>query len=347
MKKIFFLLFLPVLLFEVFLHLDNDFYKKILMYNYDFSEWKEAAPKMNYWKDTIIMGSSVAKQSIDPAIIEQQFKTNDVQLTVGTIAVNADSTLHDYLTLKRILATCDKCPTRIIYQVTDMSLKNSEIKVMKENSLRRMLKLYIPDNDFESILKESSNLDPYFKEYYNDLQIYKMVRIPFTKGRIIGFMVNNLLKSVGLIKDDIYEPNYADPGLINDGNGFYSYSNILDENAKKSSLKFKTDALNNYEIGGATELFFIKFIELAKERNIKLYLVLTPEYKLHQSVFSIQEKKLTNFIRNVSLKYNLPFIDDRSFNDLNVNYFYDLTHLNVSGAPVFSKYLAKQLFNYY
>lgn len=337
------LLLLPTLLLELFLQTNNASYRKIILYNSDFSEWQQAAPRMNSWKETIIMGSSIAKQDIDPEVIQKQLEKRGIKTQVGNIANNASSTTNDYLTLKRILATCRECPKRIIYQPTDVSLKNHEISIWKDTTLRRILKLYFPDQEFEALLKIASKSDPYFKEYLLDFKIYRIFRIPFTKGRLVSIATNEIYKKFGFTSQDNYQPNYSDHHLVNDGNGFYAYPKKMDKQMKMASLKHEKDVLANYATGNPTELFFLSFLDLAKKHHIKIYFVLTPENKLHLQTFVKEEKIFTTLVTKTATHYKIPVINDQNFMSESDELFYDLKHLNAKGANIYSRYLGAEL----
>ena len=335
MKKIFFLLLLivlPTLVFEGILQSNAGLFEKILLINSDFLEWSAAASKMNVWPDTIIMGTSLAKEGIDPRIIQSQLSKKGIHSTVGSIAINADSTSTDYLTLKRILKTCTRCPKTIIYQITDVSLRDHETKIWKDFTYEKILKLYYPDPQTDALLATAANDDSYFRGYLASLRMLKSFRTYFTKGRIVDMLLN----------ENSYEPLYSDTNWYN---GFYSYNKTLTKKNEKESIDQYREYLENYHTGGVTLLFLQNFLSLAKKNNIKVYIIIMPVTQIYLDTFARDEKLYRKEVFSVQKNYNLPLIDDMYYNTKDYLLYTNTNHLNKKGAKLFSNYLGIQLAN--
>jgi len=336
------LIFLPLIFLEIFFHINSNFFKQILLFNSNFTEWKIPAPRMNYWPETIILGNSIALQGINPNILQNELNTEGLNTEVGNVAVNAGTTSIDYFTLKRILSSCKKCPKRIILQISDENLKKDSIPSLADSTLRRLLKLYYPDNQIDESLVSAANIDPYYKQYLLTIKLETSFRTQFTANRLIDFFVNKLSQFLKITNYDLYEPTYQDSDFIH-----FSYTSAMDTKSKQSSFIYDKDKLVNYSIGGESELFYDRFIKLAKQKGIKIYLVLPPQNKFYSDAFSKDEKLFVKFLSSSSKENNITLIDDMNYNSTNNSLFYDLTHLNEKGASVFTKYLGLQLKNYW
>lgn len=333
---------LPTLLFELLLHINNNLFEKILLDNSDFTEWSAAAPVPNIWPGTIIMGSSYAKEGIDPAIIEKQLKAGGINTQIGSIAINADSTSTDFLTLKRILKTCKKCPNTIVYEVTDVSLRDHETVKWIDFTKDKILKLYWPDPQIDSLLHTAASEDDYFRDYLPALEQQKIFRLTFTKGRFINMAFNKLYSFITHGQDQ-YEPIYSDFTNIDHGAGYFSYGKTLTPNVIKESLDQYKDYLQNYNVGGVTKLFLINFLELAGKNKIKVYLVLTPKAKIYLDTFAAEQKLFNYEVASIVKTEKLPLIDATKFNYEDKSIFTNTNHLNTKGSKLFSVYLGNQL----
>lgn len=344
MKKILLLiiLLLPLLLMEIYLRVDSNIYREILLTNSGFVEWEQAAPKINYWPDILVMGSSIARQSINPQEFQKNLKSNGSQLTVGNIAINASATSNDYLTLERILATCIKCPKKIIYQVTDISLKSKEVFRWKNTSLERILLLYFPNIRIDSVLKRAADNDTFYKQYMITLEIEKLFRTSFTGGRLISLINIGILDAVNTTNKDIYLPKYID----NDVEEF-SFKNTLSGATIKKSLGFANDEIPNFKVGGATFIFYEEFLKLANENKIEVILLITPQHEIYQKTFFKDLHVFGNTIIESAEKHNLVLLDHRNYRANDNMFFYDLTHLNTEGAKHYSKYLSNKFVGLY
>ncbi|MDO8269250.1 MAG: D-alanyl-lipoteichoic acid biosynthesis protein DltD, partial [Candidatus Levybacteria bacterium] len=334
---LFTLLFLPIVGLELLLHINADFFSQILLGNSYINYWKQAAPRINYWPDALIIGSSVARQDLNMSILQNEINKQDLSISIGNISHNASSMSHEYLTLKRILKTCKKCPKTIIFQITDIAVKKNEIWLWKESTLGGIQNLYFPDNEIDSALLEASLLDPYYKQYLESLRLELLLRLPFTKGRILSFVENKIYKLLNLTQEDNYEPEFID------AQEQYAYPEYMDEKKKRISMSYGRDELSNYQVGGVTQLFFHKFLNLAKKNNIKVILVVMPQHKDYVEAFDEHQTIFMDFVNKTAKKYNLTLLDHREYNNTNDLIFFDLTHLNIKGASIYSKYIGLQL----
>jgi hypothetical protein len=100
---------------------------------------------------------------------------------------------------------------------------------------------------------------------------------------------------------------------------------------------------SSYKITDKCIKLFQDEIKICKENNIKLILVLPPQYYEIYETQSNREKILT-YYKKVSYENNLLFLDYSHIEILkNKKYFYNIQHLNAKGADIFSEIFAKDL----
>ena len=88
---------------------------------------------------------------------------------------------------------------------------------------------------------------------------------------------------------------------------------------------------------------FDKFLLECKEKDIKVILVYTPEYFEGQK-FVKNRKEVITLFENFSEKHKIPFLD-YSNNEIctKKEYFYNASHLNKTGAELFTNMLINDL----
>ncbi len=88
---------------------------------------------------------------------------------------------------------------------------------------------------------------------------------------------------------------------------------------------------------------FEAFIQECKENNIKLVVVFSPFYIEGQEI-EVNFDVIMQFYRELMKKHDIPFYD---YSKIPINYsteyFYNMMHLNKTGAEMFSKQLASDL----
>lgn len=109
------------------------------------------------------------------------------------------------------------------------------------------------------------------------------------------------------------------------------------DNAKESNEKYIIT------FDKPTILLFEQFVRECNENGIKLTVIYAPEYIEGQS-YVANRNELMNILTEITSKYNIRFIDYSS-NPLclDKSKFYNATHLNITGATIFSEQLASDL----
>ena len=88
------------------------------------------------------------------------------------------------------------------------------------------------------------------------------------------------------------------------------------------------------------QCYLVKFVQLCKQKNIRLVFYASPSFK---KTLDYQ----FNYIKELSQKENIPFFNhycDTSF-VWNRDYFYDSLHMNQTGATAYSKAVASEMRN--
>ncbi len=103
----------------------------------------------------------------------------------------------------------------------------------------------------------------------------------------------------------------------------------------------------NIDIAPQSVAALKSIIETCQRRNIKVILVFPPAY--HEAFDYIPNTRdVIALYRNISLKYNIPFLDySQSPITQQKAYFYNTQHLNKTGAEYFSKIFALEFLKAY
>lgn len=107
--------------------------------------------------------------------------------------------------------------------------------------------------------------------------------------------------------------------------------------------------MKNYEksLDTASIILFEKFLKECRNKKIKIIFVYSPEYIKGQK-FIKNRSQIISLYKKMSNKYNIPFYNYS--NDplcFKKKYFYNATHLNKTGAEIFTKKLIDSLKKYY
>jgi len=108
-------------------------------------------------------------------------------------------------------------------------------------------------------------------------------------------------------------------------------------------------AMKNYQkqLDPATIVLFERFLNECKSKNIKILFVYSPEY-IEGQKFVKNRDEIISLYEKYSKKYNIPFYnysnDSLSYDK---KYFYNASHLNKTGAELFTKKLIDSLKKHY
>ena len=258
--------------------------------------------------EIVIYGSSRAWRHIDPNLLQIKFG-----LSAYNLGIDGQNFWLEHLRHKTLLKFNQK-PKYIIMSVDLWSLEKRTELYNAEQFLPYML-LNKDIINYTSSYKEFTSLD-----YYLPLIRY----------------VGNKKAVVQSIENSIFFPKTE--SLRN--KGYKGWGGVWNNDLSNAKQKMK-----NYEVKLDIDLIklFDTFLFECKKKKIKVILVYTPEYVEGQS-FIKNRKEILNIYENFSKKHKIPFLD-YSNNEIcaKKEYFYNASHLNKTGAEIFTKILINDL----
>lgn len=258
--------------------------------------------------DIVIYGSSRAWVHIDPTIL-----SHSLELDVYNFGIDGHNFWLQYLRHLEFLKH-NKKPKTIILSVDVFSLQ-------------KRIDLYQPDQ-FLPYMLWNSNIQEYTSSYvgYNTFEYY----LPLLRYSGKSNALKTIIKNIFINKSS---ENYRNNGFLGMDR---EWSNDLDKaKENKDTYEIKLDS--------TSITLFEKFINECKINDIELIFVYTPEYIDGQN-FVANRNAIIQIYRDMSTKYSIEFYDYS--NDslcFNKKYFYNASHLNNTGAGIFTKTLANDL----
>lgn len=124
--------------------------------------------------------------------------------------------------------------------------------------------------------------------------------------------------------------------------GFKSKNQIWGDDSFNEYYKSHANGYRR-PVDSLTKTYFLKFIELCKEKEIKLIFVFTPDYMEFRK-FQLDRDSINSIFKNFSDKYNIPILDySQNKLCLDRNNFWDALHLNTKGVTKFNNILVADL----
>ncbi|WP_133534072.1 hypothetical protein [Flavobacterium dankookense] len=121
--------------------------------------------------------------------------------------------------------------------------------------------------------------------------------------------------------------------------GYVGRNRVWNSDLKKAAAKNDTYVIT---IDKPSEELLEKFIIECRENNTTLLLVYTPEY-IDGQKFAKDRNKVIDVYKKLSKKYAIPFWDYSSDSiSYNKDYFYNASHLNKTGADLFTAKFAER-----
>ena len=258
--------------------------------------------------DIAISGSSRSWVHIDPQIL-----SDSLNVKVYNFGIDGHNFWLQYLRHIEFLKHNEK-PKTIILSVDVFSLQKRKDLYQLDQFLPYML--------WNSYIQEyTSSYIGYNKfDYYLPLVRYS------GKSNAISLINENIAR-------DKVTNRYRQNGFL----GMDREWNADLEKAKKGQKSYEINTDSN------SIVLFEKFINECKANDIELIFVYTPEYIDGQN-FVANRNDIIQIYKDLSTKYSIEFYDYS--NDslcLDKKYFYNASHLNKSGAEIFSKKLASDL----
>jgi hypothetical protein len=258
--------------------------------------------------DIIIQGSSRACYHISPYILDSVFNLNSYNLGIDGYCF--DMQYYRFL----LYLKNNKRPKYIIQTVDHFTLdKGSEMFLYTQ---------FLPYLDDDVIKKAVSSYNFFdWRDFY--IPLYK-------------YHSNYMIVMKGLINR--YNKSFIDNGKYK---GFLEHNNEWDSDFK--SFKKRNPLGWRTKIDSGNQALFENFLNICKEKNIKIIFVYTPEYIEGQKLL-INRDSIKSIFNNYSHEYGIPFLD---YSDdaicLDTLNFYNSQHLNSRGVRKFNTKLANDL----
>lgn len=305
MKKFILSIFIFTLPLLLFAYLMDIFLTKSLREskNGEFGVWNDIY-NGNINDDLLINGGSRAWVHFDPQII-----SDSLHISTYNIGINGHNFGLQYLRYSLLLKYNEK-PKMIIHSVDIMTLNKRPDLFNAEQFLPYM-------NDDSAVANAISSFEGYS---------YLDYRVPLLRYSGKWKAVISTLKLA-------FGPKNYTPDRIKGYQGKDMSWNTDFEKAKNE--------MNEYRVGldSATIRLFEKYIQECRDNNIRLIFVNPPEYIEGQNFVKNRDDIMTVF-RELGSKNNIPFYDySNDTMSFNKKYFYNSTHMNKTGAELFTKKL--------
>jgi hypothetical protein len=259
--------------------------------------------------DILIYGSSRACGHFDTKIIEDSLK----QLTFN-IGIEGHRFKLQYL--RHLLAFKNNPkPKLIIHSVEGTTLERGN--------------LYNPDQFLPYML-----FNDIFFDFTSEFKGYSSLDYKIPLIRYYGKLdaLKTALKMIIMPQSNLVERVKGYQGHVR------SWNNDFD-NAKKTMKKYAM------KIDSSTLVLFDKYLKECKEQEIEVILVYSPIY-IEGQEFMANNEDIINVYKKYAMKYDFSFLDFT--NDelcYKKEYFYNTTHLNKTGAELFTKKLTHEIKN--
>lgn len=213
-------------------------------------------------------------------------------------------------------------------------------------------KCYVENNEYPEVILQNVDWDTMDK---NTPVFQKYQFLPFLNNHNFD---EQLLSNKIIPYKDVYLPflKYAgEPKAVQVGIseyfGFQHYASekhkgfmSVEGNWKESDFeKRKNGGKVHWEKNPEVEKLFIKFLQDCQSKKIKVVLVFAPYYHELDNII-IDMTGLKTYYRNIAKEYNVEFLDYSSDPvSFDKKYFYNASHLNKTGAEIFTLKLANKL----
>lgn len=271
----------------------------------NFGEWNDIFGQKIH-PDILIHGSSRAWVQYNTAII-------DSVLSVDSYNMGMDGTPFDgqFLRFKACL-TCGIIPKMIIQNVDWETIKRSTPPYQAYQLLP-----YLHHLEFGKDIIEMDMLSPY--------DVY----VPFVK-------YSGHLKAIGVGWIEAFGIKHLDSGKHKG----YKGTDSRWDGSNFEQLKRKK--MRTFEPDKEVEKMFFEFLITCKKLNIEVVLVYSPPYyKLNDYM---DTDKITSYYHTIAEKYHIRFLDfSKDAVSLDINNYYNATHLNRTGSAKFTQALVESL----
>ena len=213
------------------------------------------------------------------------------------------------------------------YPGSDISFQEFLLtQLLKNNNKKPAMAILVVDDPFEILPNQSTNFR--FDRLY-PLVKYKTIRETLIekgeKNRILSaiFILHQLTKS----NFDIRKKKFSEKDTILE-------CGSMPISFQSSNYKFlfgKNDSYNSKNESGIKLMHFLRFIELCKINKIELIISFPPNFQNPNADF---EKRIVQLSNRPGVYYF--HYDTTKMEYLDKRYYYDISHLNYTGAEIFT-----------
>ncbi|HHU52600.1 MAG TPA: hypothetical protein GXZ43_00770 [Clostridiaceae bacterium] len=266
----------------------------------------------NEQQDVLFIGASGVFAGFSPYVLYENYGIYSYNLSAST-----QPPMLSYLNLKEAILN-DKTPEVLIIEFISLH-KKSEISKYEVWYLNGYADIQNPD-----LKKEFKN---YIKK---DFPKYNLLNINFPL-----YKYHSRWKE--LTKDDFIVPEKLDNNKFLLGS--YTSTNIKDVQFSSDYFKPK-DITIEYE--ASSKYYYDKIIELCKENNIEIIMVIPPRI-----TETLEKEQLhLDYAKEHGIKHFINFSNPALLSELNIDAqtdFYNDTHVNISGQHKLSNYIGNYL----
>lgn len=273
----------------------------------EYSVWNDLySGKIN--SEIVVYGSSRAWVHIDPQMIE-----DSLGLSSYNLGINGHNFWLQYLRHKTLLKY-NKKPKYIILAVDIYTLQKREDLYNLDQFLPYML-------FNQDIITFTSSFPGYSRfDYYLPLIRY------FGRTKAIKQSIKNTL--------------YSSNSELGRKKGFQGMEKEWNDDLVKAQKRM---SYYDVKLNDSSIKLFENFLDECKENDIKVIFVYTPEYIEGQS-FIKNRKEIISLFENFANRHEILFFDYSSDElCLKKEYFYNASHLNKTGAKIFTNKLIRDL----
>lgn len=257
--------------------------------------------------DCFIYGSSRSWVHIDPLVIEDVTGVTGYNMGMDGQKMELQLFRHEQL-----MKYAHK-PKYIIFSLDLTSLTKREGLYLKEQFLPYML--------WNKEVKDATSSFQGFSAYDYEIPLWRYA---------------GDFKSIGFALASAYKPK-ANPVRVKGYRGSHEKWNNDFERARASMESYKVD------IDTTAVRLFKDFIHYCKKEDIKLIFVITPQYIEGQN-FVENKAEVMSLYDKWSKEYDIPYFEYLSDSICyDSNYFYNATHMNITGSQLFSRKMANDL----
>jgi hypothetical protein len=213
--------------------------------------------------------------------------------------------------------------------------------VLREKS-RPPCRIFLEANP--PIMLHSGTANPLY--YYahhvaqKDLRIFERHNIKHTPDSVLAHLSSNYKRDIWLLLDRYLREGMLSPDMSRMEvlpNG-YSYNKV---SAPQSFLDAAAGRSKLGELAGGIhpnfDLFYRRFIELAKDNRIAVTLVATPFHRVLREATTPVASQVAEYIKRISSIYEVDYVDFSSFTDDLID-FWNEDHMSLIGATRFGRY---------